>query len=267
MSFAVGGRVRIRDVGRFWKLGVVVALSPDGTPLVKEDGQSQDSYACEWDECMPLVDYNKEAIKLFASLNLNETGVSEDYLDLNPVYQHTNGSRLYVGNAMASQSKEILEQHAITCIVNCTDDLPNVFEDGSVTYFDFDIYRFMEFDLEEEEEEEELLRGILKFFEDVFRFVEQSLESGKNVLVHCLAGAHRAGTTGIACVMHLAQLDAVTSTKGCQACRSAVEPFGDLGILLKHLGNAQALGLSPAKLQVLTMCDAENVIVWKLPDT
>ena len=27
----------------------------------------------------------------------------------------------------------------------------------------------------------------------------QVLASGRNILVHCLAGAHRAGTTGVAC--------------------------------------------------------------------
>ena len=185
MGFAVGDRVRIRNEDRSWKLGVVVAVNPDGPPLVEEDGQCN-GCACYWDECILVVDYNKEAKKLFATLNLNETGETKDYQELNPVYQHPNGSRLYVGNEVASQSKEILGEHRITCIVNCTDDLPNVFKDGSITYFDFDIYRFMEFDLEEEEDE--LLQELLKFFEAVFHFVEQSLGTGKNVLVHCLAG-------------------------------------------------------------------------------
>ena len=36
--------------------------------------------------------------------------------------------------------------------------------------------------------------------------IENALENGHNVMVHCLAGAHRAGTTGISYMMRGAKL-------------------------------------------------------------
>lgn len=45
---------------------------------------------------------------------------------------------------------------------------------------------------------------IVDFFMDMFRFIENALNEGQSVLVHCLAGAHRAGTTGIATLMYFA---------------------------------------------------------------
>ena len=42
---------------------------------------------------------------------------------------------------------------------------------------------------------------ILKFFAPAFNFIDRALEKGNNVMVHCLAGAHRAGTTGVAYMM------------------------------------------------------------------
>jgi protein-tyrosine phosphatase len=42
---------------------------------------------------------------------------------------------------------------------------------------------------------------VLDFFHEVHSFIDEALESGKNVMVHCLAGAHRAGTTGVSYMM------------------------------------------------------------------
>jgi protein-tyrosine phosphatase len=45
------------------------------------------------------------------------------------------------------------------------------------------------------------------YFRLLFDFVENELKSGRNVLIHCLAGAHRAGTAGVACLMHFCRLE------------------------------------------------------------
>ena len=42
---------------------------------------------------------------------------------------------------------------------------------------------------------------VLNAFAPVHGFIEDALESGGSVLVHCLAGAHRAGTTGVSYMM------------------------------------------------------------------
>ena len=45
------------------------------------------------------------------------------------------------------------------------------------------------------------------YFRVLFDFVDRELGGGRSVLVHCLAGAHRAGTAGTACLMHLCRLE------------------------------------------------------------
>jgi protein-tyrosine phosphatase len=44
-------------------------------------------------------------------------------------------------------------------------------------------------------------QGVLKFFEPLHAFIETALQDGKNVLVHCDLGAHRAGTVGVSYMM------------------------------------------------------------------
>jgi protein-tyrosine phosphatase len=41
----------------------------------------------------------------------------------------------------------------------------------------------------------------------MFDFVESELLAGRNVLIHCLAGAHRAGTAGTSCLMYFLKID------------------------------------------------------------
>lgn len=38
----------------------------------------------------------------------------------------------------------------------------------------------------------------------MFDFIDNAIANGGSVLIHCLAGAHRAGTTGCACLVHFA---------------------------------------------------------------
>lgn len=43
---------------------------------------------------------------------------------------------------------------------------------------------------------------LLAFVEPLFEFIEAAIARGDSILIHCLAGAHRAGTTGVACLVH-----------------------------------------------------------------
>ena len=45
-------------------------------------------------------------------------------------------------------------------------------------------------------------QGTLLFFSKVFAWIDHQVQAGRNVLVHCLAGAHRAGTLGVAYCMY-----------------------------------------------------------------
>jgi protein-tyrosine phosphatase len=80
------------------------------------------------------------------------------------------------------------------------------------------------------------LDKVFAFFVPVFDFIETATSQGKSVLIHCLAGAHRAGTTGIAFLMHIADLSQADATKAAQQLRPIVDPiysFKDLLALLE----------------------------------
>lgn len=160
------------------------------------------------------------------------------YRNLDVVWKHpTSGGRVFIGNVSASDSIEELRANGITHVVNCTSDMPNKFERGSfkLSYFRFDIYRYMlELDVTNSS------RGVLEFFRPVFEFIDAAVANGGGVLVHCLAGAHRAGTTGVAYTMYASNLDHRTAIAACRACRPAVDPIDDLTDLLRQLETAGA---------------------------
>mmetsp|Transcript_71739 Transcript_71739/g.115823 ORF Transcript_71739/g.115823 Transcript_71739/m.115823 type:complete len:200 (-) Transcript_71739:88-687(-) len=186
-----------------------------------------------------LPNYDLEAQKLFALLGLAPSGAASEessrqrqYRDLDAVWQHpTTGARVFIGNQTACSNRDILRRSNITCIVNCTTDMPLIFQgrDPSIAYFRFDIYKFMSLlDLSTH-------RGVLEFFQPVFDWIDAKVNAGESVLVHCLAGAHRAGTTGVAYTMHAANLDHRTAIMACKTCRPIVDPIGDLTELLAKL--------------------------------
>ncbi len=51
--------------------------------------------------------------------------------------------------------------------------------------------------------------------------------------VHCLAGAHRAGTTGCLILMKYAKFDAYTAVVMARKCRSIIDPIEHLFDFLK----------------------------------
>ena len=77
------------------------------------------------------------------------------------------------------------------------------------------------------------------FADPMFSFIEEHISTGGNVLVHCLAGAHRAGTTGCAVLMHFAGMDRVQATKTAKALRPIIDPIGQLPVFLERLELAQ----------------------------
>ncbi|CAK9096056.1 unnamed protein product [Durusdinium trenchii] len=228
-------------------------------------------------------DYDEEARKLFAALNLTPGGAANDessrlhsYRNLDIVWRHPTtgargvqpggfggmlgrlqlrhgtcvhgldfvrraGAQVFIGNATASSQKGILQKNRITHIVNCTSDMVNALEgDPSIAYYRFDLYKFFAtLDLRS-------TRGVLEFFLPVFQWIDAAVNSGQSVLIHCLAGAHRAGTTGVAYVMHAADLDHQTAIAACKRCRPVVDPIGDLTNLLAQLDLARQQRKIPA---------------------
>ena len=82
----------------------------------------------------------------------------------------------------------------------------------------------------------------MHFLKPLFDFVDKKLSGGENVLIHCLAGAHRAGTAGTACLMHLCDIDSRTAVPMAKELRPAIDPIGSFPTLLARLDDALGKG-------------------------
>ena len=81
--------------------------------------------------------------------------------------------------------------------------------------------------------------SVLAFTAQVFDFVEAAVASGGAVLIHCLAGAHRAGTTGVLCLMRKTGLDRKAAVAAAKKLRPAIDPIGSFPELLKRYEEAK----------------------------
>ena len=110
-----------------------------------------------------------------------------------------------MGNIYVAESLSVMQRFGIGAVVNCTHGhgaLPNFHEKkaGGPKYYTFAISQWWN-------HVNATTASVYAFTDPMFAFIEQAVSQGQNVLVHCLAGAHRAGTTGCACLMHFAELD------------------------------------------------------------
>ena len=147
-------------------------------------------------------DWDEEARKLFQRLNIDAGGGRDKYRNVDAVYCHpTTGAKLFIGNQTAARSESVLVGEAIFHVVNCQDaSSANFFEgDPRFHYRRFPVSHWWQHDGMDAPD------GVLKFFEDgCHAWIADALAGGHNVMVHCLAGAHRAGTTGVSFMMRAA---------------------------------------------------------------
>jgi len=73
-----------------------------------------------------------------------------------------------------------------------------------------------------------------EFIRPLITFVDGALAKGENVLVHCLAGAHRAGTTGCLLLMYKAGMPRMEAIRSAKKLRPVIDPIGGLPELLKR---------------------------------
>jgi len=108
------------------------------------------------------------------------------------------GGTLFIGALATASSRERLAKNGITAVVNCCGSR-NKFAGDGIVYLDFDISDF-------HYGAREVLsspHAVLGFFREFFAFCDRELaRGGTNLLVHCRAGAHRAGAAGVAYLMY-----------------------------------------------------------------
>ena len=144
-------------------------------------------------------------------------------------------AKVYIGNLSAAKSETVLLRHGIKHIVNCQDLSARNFHETNPQfhYLRFPVAHWFEEGLETHED-------VLAYFHRCHGWIQEALDGGSSVLIHCLApGAHRAGTTGVSWLMHAAQMDRATATAAARQLRSVVDPFGHLIQILEKLEAAQ----------------------------
>ena len=177
------------------------------------------------------IDFDKEAFALWKRLGLDPAKSSEDstWRNMDAIWRHAGGGTVYVGNQMAAENLDLLVRNRITHVVNCTNGwgkIPN-FHQQKLTYYEFDIARWSSVVSDED--------SLARFTDPMFAFVENAVRNGNSVLVHCLAGAHRAGTTGVALLMHFAALDRPTAVTAAKRLRPIIDPIGHFPEFLRRL--------------------------------
>lgn len=89
---------------------------------------------------------------------------------------------------MAAANLLTLNVSNITHVVNCTSGFSKIrnYHEGRMKYYEFDITRWSVHVGQAPDD-------MWKFVGPMFAFVDEALAAGESVLIHCLAGAHRAG--------------------------------------------------------------------------
>eukprot|EP01038_Epipyxis_sp_PR26KG_P015806 gene15806-21410_t len=182
------------------------------------------------------LDFDQEARELWAKLNLDPNSRRNgQWNPLDSIWRHpTGGGTIYVGNQTAAENINLLRSHEITHVVNCTfgeSKIPN-FHTGKLNYYNFPVSHWQGF-LNNSH------TSVLAFTAPLFEFIEGAVARGESVLIHCLAGAHRAGTTGVACLIHFAHMDVPTAILTAKTCRPIIDPIGQLPEFLLRLKRAE----------------------------
>ena len=193
------------------------------------------------DQLLPDLDFEAEGRRVLALGALVQgcsTGADGVFID-----QET-GGKLFVGGRNVGFSRAELRARRIRCIVQCEDE-------GSLCPFSkceaddgksFEYLRFPLGQWRRRSDCDAIAAGgapTLDFFAPLFRFVQSCLARGDCVLVHCLAGAHRAGAAGVALLMELCDVGYDEALLRLQAKRPIVQPNGYLPALLGALERAR----------------------------
>mmetsp|Transcript_27218 Transcript_27218/g.65544 ORF Transcript_27218/g.65544 Transcript_27218/m.65544 type:complete len:267 (+) Transcript_27218:37-837(+) len=165
-----------------------------------------------------------------ASLIQRDEQCLDQFREVDAVWKHP-GSRgiLYVGTKRTAEDGAVLRQLGITRIVNCMGGCPNFFaHQPHMEYRNFEVAEWIRaFSAKGH-------AGLLDLFMPLLNWVGMQLAQGRNVLIHCLAGAHRAGSTSVAFVMLAEGLDFQSGYRQVKQKRPVVHPISHLSTMLTH---------------------------------
>ena len=215
------------------------------------------------------LDYDEEAVRLFPKLGVYakkgkgeyrlENELFRSFPNLHEVYcDRETGGKVHVGNVEAAS--ELIRENPknITHVVDCRATFSNLHaaeenakQTSKIKHFRFQIERHWAYCYDpatntildsrstgtrtEVHKVTDNNAAVLAFFRKFFDWVDSALKQGGNVLIHCLAGAHRAGTAAIGYLMYRAEMDVRSAIIAAKMCRSIIEPIGSFANLLVRL--------------------------------
>ncbi|CAE7804997.1 DSPTP1, partial [Symbiodinium microadriaticum] len=154
------------------------------------------------------------------------------FRDCDVVFCHPRtGAVVFVGSYVAAKDAAFLQEYQIRHIVNCQEPSSENYFEGETgfEYFRFDVANW------KRQPDVETSEGARRYVSAVLSFLDAALDDGNNVLVHCYAGAHRAGTTAVAYLMHAHGISFASALKRAQKRRPVINPIGRLNELLTLL--------------------------------
>ena len=190
------------------------------------------------------VDFDAAGRQLLASLNLDGAAPGS-YDDLNCVYRDPEtGAGVFIGNAQAAANADTLSRNGIKRVVNCQGiKSKNYFEDDDahpdMTYLRFPV-SFWKRSVGSEHAQQ--VGGAVEYIQPTFAFINEGVALGEGCLIHCLAGAHRAGTTGVAYMMYQGKVSLSVALDLAKQLRPIVSPFAGLLEFLLVLDEALGYG-------------------------
>jgi len=217
--------------------------------------------------------YDKAALSIFKEWGIDPDGPVEDDC-INPIYRkNIDGGVLYVGDQRAARDETLLSRLGIRAVVNCAPNLPNHHErqvikekeainekeaikekeaindkqainekeaindkqainenhheEKAISYLRFPIGKWKA----NSGEDDFLLQTFLATF---LQFVATHLSAGDSVLIHCMAGAHRAGIAAVIALAFLKDKTLEEAMLEAKRARPAICPIGDLPLLLER---------------------------------
>ena len=177
--------------------------------------------------------FDDEARALWSRLGIDpkSTTGNRGYNPIDPIYRHPKtGSTIFVGNQTAASTLNILTDANITHVVNCT------FGIGEIPNFHASRLKYYRFPVSDWRAQLDRHGGDMeKFLAPLWTFIDEAGAQGTNVLVHCLAGAHRAGTTGCAILIRYGKMDASQAVRTAKQLRPIIDPICDFPNFLSRV--------------------------------
>lgn len=132
------------------------------------------------------------------------------------------GGKIYVGDINNAADKKLLEKLGCYFVINAqsvyTDNFHEYEEDFSYLRFPIAENDYVPFSCTTPD-------GALRFMNPLIDTIEEIMEAGNNVFIHCIAGKHRAGACMVSWIMYKTGLNVKDAIKFAQQRRKRINPL------------------------------------------